>query len=305
MTLLGESRCKEPHYVETPCIDLAEDNCVTLMKLPMLDVHEVLAYVHDVAKLRSPKSHIEFYWSWGQKFGAQWSRLGGPSVIPCGLYADETKYGGPFSQEKVLGIFLNLVLHRPRSIRYSRFCIFSVRSALMLGTRTLYPIFRRIVWGFHLAYKGVRPDGSALCSDGATFLCTELRGDLAWHKMIWNFKNVGWQAKDVCWFCKARSEGHMHYTEFGEGASWVPTIYQDTWAWAAETLPMDNLCPLLALPGFCVETIRLCSMHNVNLGILQVCNGSALILRVLVYAWIRNIFCFHLILIVGMPSNIS
>lgn len=69
----------------------------------------------------------------------------------------------------------------------------------------------------------------------------------------------------------------MHYTEFGEGASWVPTIYQDTWAWAAETLPMDNLCPFLALPGFCVETIRLCSMHNVNLGILQVCNGSALI----------------------------
>ena len=167
------------------------------MKLPMLDVHEVLAYVHDVAKLRSPKSHIEFYWSWGQKFGAQWSRLGGPSVIPCGLYADETKYGGPFSQEKVLGIFLNLVLHRPRSIRYSRFCIFSVRSALMLGTRTLYPIFRRIVWGFHLAYKGVRPDGSALCSDGATFLCTELRGDLAWHKMIWNFLEC-WVAGKRC-----------------------------------------------------------------------------------------------------------
>ena len=241
---------------------------MTTTKLPMLDVHDVLAYVHDVAKLRTPASHIEMYWNWGRRFGAPWAKLGGSSVIPCGLYADETRYGGSYSDDKVLGVFLNLVLHRPRSIRYSRFCIFAVRSALVLGNRTLYPIFRRIVWGFHLAFRGVRPDGLPLCSDGSTFLCTELRGDLGWHELIWNFK-AGWQAKEVCWFCKAKKD---NYTD---KHSWIDTVYDETWSWVMETLP-DHLCPLLALPGFCIETLRLCSMHNVNLGCLQVCNGSAL-----------------------------
>ena len=268
--------CEDPHYVEVPVVDLGDENCVALMKIPMLDVHTVLAYVHDEAKLRTPTSHINMYWSWHNRFGAPWAKLGGPTVIPCGLYADETRYGGAFSHEKVLGVFVNLVLHRPRSIRYSRFCICAIRSHLVLGNRTLYPIFRRIVFGFHLAYRGIRQNGEQLCSDGSTFLCTELRGDLLWHKMIWRFKDVGWQAKDVCWFCKARNTGEPLYSETGPEASWVETTYEDTWQWAAETLPENDMCPLLALPGFCIEVIRLCEMHTMNLGILQVCNGSAL-----------------------------
>ena len=267
---------EEPRYVEVPVIDLQDENCVSTMKLPMLDVHDVLAYVHDTAKLRTPEAHVNFYWSWGKRFGAGWARLGGPGIIPVGLYADETKYGGAFSDNKVLGVFLNLVLHRPASIRYSRFCIFAVRSALVLGNRTLYPIFRRIVWGFHLAFKGMRADGGQLCSDGSRFLCTELRGDLGWHKLIWNFEKVGWQAKSICMFCEAKSDGHPLYTETVPDADWTQTMHSDTWAWAEKVLPANNICPLLALPGFCIETLRLCSMHNMNLGLLQICNGSAL-----------------------------
>ena len=270
---------KEPHYIEVPALDLNQDENVTLARLPMLDVQDVLAYVHDTVGLRSPNEHVEMYWSWGKRNGAGWSRLGGSGVVPVGLYADETKYGGPFSDEKVLGVFINLVLHRPASIRYSRFCIFACRSALILGNRTLYPIFHRIVWGFHLAFKGLRADGELLCKDGTKFLCTELRGDLAWHKCIWGFEKKGWQAKDVCWFCDAKNQGNAClYTEIGENADWVETIVENTWEWANNTLPQHNLCNLLALPGFHVHTVRLCSMHNVNLGLLQVCNGSALIL---------------------------
>ena len=93
------------------------------------------------------------------------------------------------------------------------------------------------------------------------------------------FENKGWQAKDVCWFCNAKNQGNAClYTEIGEDADWVGTIVDNTWEWARSTLPQHNLCPLLALPGFHVHTVRLCSMHNVNLGLLQVCNGSALIL---------------------------
>lgn len=34
--------------------------------------------------------------------------------------------------------------------------------------------------------------------------------------------------------------------------------------------------PLLATPGFSVDTIRLCSMHTFCLGLLQTANGSSL-----------------------------
>eukprot|EP00435_Cladocopium_sp_Y103_P018095 s959_g4.t1 len=237
---------EDPHYIEVPVLDLNQDENVTLARLPMLDVHDVLAYVHDTVGLRSPNEHVEMYWSWGKRHGAGWSRLGGCGLVPVGLYADETKYGGPFSDEKVLGVFINLVLHRPASIRYSRFCIFACRSALILGNRTLYPIFHRIVWGFHWAFRGLRPDGELLCKDGTKFLCTELRGDLAWHKCIWGFDKKGWQAKDVCWFCNAKNQGDSClYTEIGEDADWVETIVENTWQWAHDTLPQHNLIGLI------------------------------------------------------------
>lgn len=122
----------------------------------------------------------------------------------------------------------------------------------------------------------MRADGGQLCSDGSRFLCTELRGDLGWHKLIWNFEKVGWQAKSICMFCEAKSDGHPLYTETVPDADWTQTMHSDTWAWAEKVLPANNICPLLALPGFCIETLRLCSMHNMNLGLLQICNGSAL-----------------------------
>ena len=166
-------------YVEVPVVNPHDDRQIIPMKLPMLDVHEVLRYIHDDAGLRTPDEHIDFYWDWCQAAGCGFARLGGrgKGMIPTGLYADETKFGGNFSDEKVFGMFINLPLHRPRSIRYSRFCIFACRSSLLVGTKTLYPIMARVVWGFHYAFRGKKPTGESLCKDGARFLCTELRGE--------------------------------------------------------------------------------------------------------------------------------
>lgn len=217
------------------------------MHLPMLDVHEVFSYIHEESKLRTPVEHVNLYWRWCQHAECGFARLGGPGIVPVGLYADETKYGGNFSDEKVLGFFVNLVLHRPRSIRYSRFCIFACRSSLVLGMQTLGPIIERIVWGFQWAFKGVRPSGEALCRDGTRFLCTELRGDMAWHAMVWQFKNR-WQSIQVCPFCCAKSKGDTQlYTETGDSASWLPTVYTSLPTWVEEVLPQNDLCGFFLL----------------------------------------------------------
>lgn len=244
-----EMEAKEPYYVTVPAIDPDDHRQVIALRLPMLDVHDVLAYVHNEAKLRTPPAHIDFFWRWCKHANCGFARLGGPGCVPVGLYCDETKFGGNFSDEKVLGVFINLILWRPRSIRYSRFCVFSCRSALILGTKTLYPVMERLTFGFQLAFRGIRPDGSPLCPDGTRFLCVELRGDMGWHAMIWQFKNR-WQATKVgvCPFCSAQSQGDsLLYTEVGSNASWRPTIFTDLAAWAEAVLPQDDLCGLHVL----------------------------------------------------------
>ncbi|CAK9070921.1 unnamed protein product [Durusdinium trenchii] len=104
-----------------------------------------------------------------------------------------------------------------------------------------------------------------------------MRGDLDWFKQCWQFEKRGWMAIDCCFFCDAKSKGQTNpYSECGVEAQWNETEFTEAWDWAAHVLP-DRLCPLLATPGFSVDTIRLCSMHTFCLGLLQTANGSSLI----------------------------
>ena len=230
-----------------------------MMELPILDPHEVLQYVHEHVGLRVAPELVRRYWQTGRDKDLGWAKnQSDDQAVPVGLYADETKYGLHESQEKVLAIFLNVVLWRPRNVRLSRFLIFSIRSKLLLpGTATLYPIFRYIVWSLGWASKGVFPNLSisggplpkkkaakALKPLGARFFVTELRGDLAWHKQIWGFEGSGWQNTDTCFFCRATSTGrntHLRYTKTGEEAPWRNTIFRDTIQWATAKLNLGRL----------------------------------------------------------------
>lgn len=242
------------------------------MAIPLLYPHQVLHYVHSVVKLTVHDESVRSYWQRAAEHGAGWA-INQPdhSVIPVGIYADETKYGLHESQEKVLAVFLNLVLFRPRNIRLSRFLLCTIRSKFLLpGTATLYPIMHRIVWSMGWASKGVFPStgfmGSALPKQseqlagqslGAKFLVTELRGDLAWHKLIWGFQD-GWSSTKVCFFCEATGTGsrrHLYYEHVGDRALWRTTIFRDNLEWIAAKLDLNNLCFLLEKHS-CLKQIK-------------------------------------------------
>ena len=163
------------------------------MEVPMLEPHTLLHHVHTVLGLTVEQESVRSYWRRASEHGAGWAcQQRNHDAIPVGLYADETKYGLHESQEKILGFFMNLVLFRPRSIRLSRFLLFSLRSKFILpGSETLYPLVAHIVWSMVWASKGLFPTvgmfGSALSEKqqanagkqlGAEFYVTELRGDL-------------------------------------------------------------------------------------------------------------------------------
>lgn len=239
LTLHWTSDNEEPAWIELPVRDLVEPTRVTSMEVPYLEPHKVLSFMSSI--LKTPRSHIDFYWRWGQRFGCQWAKLGNSDIIPCGMHADEAKYRDGPPQEKILAITLNFCLHRPTSIRHSRFVIFTLRSCLNIGPTTIYPLFWKLVESFHYAYMGLNPDGSQLAG-GSRFLVTELRGDLDWFKQCWQFEKRGWQALDVCFFCNAKSKGRTcQFTETGPQADWISTEFTNTWEWAANVLP-DRLC---------------------------------------------------------------
>ena len=210
-------------------------------KFPFLQPHDVLAFMHEEVGAKTPRSHVQFYWDWGKRFQCSWAAKGDASLIPVGLYGDEAKYADGPPQEKILGIYLNFVLFRPATVRHSRFMIFSIRSRWMIDTHTLYPLFWKLVESLHYAYLGVRPDGTQLCTDGARFVVTELRGDLAFHKLCWQFPQRGWSSRDVCFWCNASSKKKPFYTDLGDEAEWKDSVFTDTWDWAANTLP-NKLC---------------------------------------------------------------
>ena len=230
------------------------------MKLPIMEPHRVLHYLHETVGIRVDPEVTKHYWTTAAANGLGWaSKQTNVEAVPIGVYADETKYGLHESQEKVLAIFINMVLFRPQNIRLSRFLLFTIRSNLILpGSATLYPILRHLVWSLNWASRGVFPDkdmhggplepaqaAQAFMPLGARFYVTELRGDLAWHKQAWGFQKSGWKSTDICFFCKAKSTGRqseLYYTHIGENASWRNTIFRDTMDWTVTKLNLERLC---------------------------------------------------------------
>ena len=253
---------KVPTFIEIPVVSEGGSSDWEMMKVPILDPHRVLHYVHETVGIRIAPDLLEHYWKTAARNGLGWATSqNNMRAVPIGLYADETKYGLHESQEKVLAVFLNMVLFRPKNIRLSRFLIFTLRSRLLLpDSATLYPLFRYIVWSLGWASKGIMPDvsmsGGPLPGDqarhalkplGASFYVTELRGDLAWHKQIWGFEGSGWRSTDACFFCRATSTGrnqHLLYCKIGENAPWRATIFRDTLEWATTKLNLNRLCNL-------------------------------------------------------------
>ena len=72
---------------------------------------------------------------------------GAHTHIPLGVYGDSARYTNQAGfQEKLLCITLNLPLWAPRSVRSSRFLVFSIRESLMVDfVRTVWPIYSYIL----------------------------------------------------------------------------------------------------------------------------------------------------------------
>ena len=121
------------------------------VEVPVLDVHEVLWYLHSRLGIRTPPQKVAEYWDHKTKHGNPHA-LGFPGStcgaghLPFSLYGDEVSvgaFGDP--ADKITGVFVSLTLFKPRVIKYGHHLVFGMKDCEMIheGLETMLPILHR------------------------------------------------------------------------------------------------------------------------------------------------------------------
>ena len=177
-------------------------NDFEIIQVPLLDPDVLVQYLV-TAGLKIPEEQVVEFWQKKREAREEWALLSPASNkdIPIAIYGDAARLHATQADSKYLGVFISLPLWRPKSTRFSRWCIFSIPRKRLYGTygrETLQPILRRIVFKMNLLFEHgvVRPDGGHL-----RFICTEIRGDWEWHKQLFDMTSSWKGVSSVCFRC--------------------------------------------------------------------------------------------------------
>lgn len=252
---------EETHTIRVPVVNKKAPGGLGFEKYPILHPHEVLSYLWDEVHLQIPKSEVSAYWKHTREFGEPWAALSDASDehVPVGLHGDAARLWTIHRFEKVMAIFLNLPLFRPRSVRHSRFLLFSIPREKLFKNRTLNAVFRRLLWSLEAAYDGVFPQTGvagrplsetdqerALCpltKSGARFALTELRGDWEYHVEVWR-PNASWKSDTICFRCPAEAKGASGNLFWNHGDGTWESEEFGLESFVARRLRDSNLCTL-------------------------------------------------------------
>ena len=170
---------KEPSFIPVTCKNNFDEPIE--MELPVLLPHKILEHLLLKCELALEDGLVQKYWENLEKSGEEsalkskeYRQVVGEQVWPVGIHGDEASMSiqnAPF--DKIWGVFLSVVLFRPKATRTSRFLMFAVESSRVLDVQsTIYPLLEAVKNSLNFACEiGV---------GGRRFLLSELRGDQAW-----------------------------------------------------------------------------------------------------------------------------
>ena len=226
---------------------------------PILHPHRIISFLFDHVGMIVSESDCAEFWKHAISVKEPWA-LGfdqnDPDLlkrVPLGLYGDGAQLVTKYKVEKTVAIFFNVLLHRPRSIRFSRFLLYSVDEKKLLSNRTLNAVYRRLVWSFQALFDGLNPTtgphgrplgprdasraGLPIVQSGRKFCVVEIRGDWSWQKQSFHFR-ASWKGKQVCHQCGARSQNDqgngLLYWKLGWYGYWLCgeyIIFPSSWAY--------------------------------------------------------------------------
>jgi len=254
-------------FVSVPVLDEKSPAGYQVVRQPVLLPHRIMAYLCNHCELDIPESAIHQYWDNAIASKETYASLDSRHRVPLGFYGDAAQLVTKCRIEKMLCFFANIVIFRPRSIRYSRFLLWSCDVSLLYKNRTVNSILRWVVWSFNILYEGIypsaRPGGLPLASKAERdlagtwltrqkyqFQVVEVRGDWEFHKMLWQFKsswkggvNVG-----ICFRCPAMARspdvGLQYWNMDDEDSTWAREEF-NTHEFISKMVPGVNICSLV------------------------------------------------------------
>ena len=225
------SVCKERVTLKVPLKSKTISGGYELANVEVVDPISMVSYLWNDIGIRIGQDEVEQYWDHHRKFGARWALHSRASrqTMPLGLYGDSVKVRSTYlGLEKMVGIFLNCPLYRPRSCRCAKWLLFACPEELLYANHSLDCVYGFLTWslnqlftgrypvrGFNgaaLSTKGVQMAGKWICNDRWTFQITEIRGDWSWHKFVFRFKSSwkGGAKLPICFKCKSFAVGAPH-----------------------------------------------------------------------------------------------
>ena len=248
-------------------VPVTDDKCPAGYRLeqqPILFPHRIIKYLFDECHVTIPEAEIQKFWDHSLLVGEPFAHpVSSPGRIPIGFYGDAAQLITKVRREKLMCFWMNLPLFRPRSVRYSRFLLWTCDSRNLFLNRTTNAVLRWICWSMNILYDGVNPysrpggrqltraeaqrAGHPVTNDHHLFQVTELRGDWEFHKFVWNFKS-SWVSIHVCFRCPAmtRSDdvGLLYWNADDENSTWAQAEFS-TDQYIARRLYPRHVCAML------------------------------------------------------------
>ena len=225
---------------------------------PIVDPHSVVAFLVEKAGLQTPKGALSKYWNHAATFGQEWAQGVGVDTLPIGIYGDAARVFTKFSSVNIAGIFMNLILWKPQSVRMSRYLLFCIPEHQLWKHKTLNVVYRRITWSLNCLHDGLHPHVDQYDQPLRPHLAqlagqplprcklTEIRGDWSWHKKIFRFERTSWNGIQMCHHCPAVSQSRDNtalYWNYDNG-SWNshPFTLEE---FINERMPAHDMCILI------------------------------------------------------------
>ena len=261
---LGASSTDQYKVLENIKIPVKYDDLETgdekfrLESWPIVDPHSVVSFLVETAGLKISAGALSKYWNHAAMFGQQWAQGVSVDTLPIGIYGDGARVFTKFSSVNIVGIFMNLVLWKPQSVRMSRYLLFCIPEHQLWKHKTLNAVYRRITWSLNALHEGLHPhvdqydqplpDHLAQLAGRPLPRCklTEIRGDWSWHKKVFRFEKTSWNGIQMCHHCPAVSQSQDStalYWNFDNG-SWNshPFTLEE---FINERMPHYDMCILI------------------------------------------------------------
>lgn len=268
---------KEIETIRLPVKNPKAQRGIAMESFPILHPHRVLSYLFDEVGITIPEDDVRRYWQHARSvqdpFAVNAPNTCTDSHIPLGMHGDAARLWTQVKFEKMVGVTMNIILFRPKSVRHSRFMLFTTPSEKLYKNRTLNCVWRRLCWSLDAAFQGYNPEkgpggtplagghlsraGKPLTKGLHRFCLTEYRGDWEWHRDVWR-PYASWVSQKVCFKCPAIAHGgdpsYLYHNTGGPNESecqWVREEYS-LQRFVAHSLREKNLCNFAGfLNAFC------------------------------------------------------